>query len=183
MSEHVFGLFHNPRLYDRMNRNHGFRRLYERAVNDVATSDLPAGARVLDVGTGPGRVPIALSRRRPDLDIEGLDLSRQMIAYAREAAGQDSTVRFTVGDVAALPHPDAGIDLVITTMSQHHWRDPEAGMRELSRVLREDGRLWVYDFRFFLGRAERAARAAFTRHTFHRARVSPLAGRLTVAPA
>ncbi|MBF8187174.1 methyltransferase domain-containing protein [Nonomuraea sp. K274] len=184
MSEHAhhFGLFHQPALYDRMNRLLGFRSLYTRAAADVAGAGLPTGSRVLDVGTGPGQVPIQLARRRPDLSIEGADLSPEMIAHARQAAGPASEIRFTCADVARLPYPDDSFDLVIATMSLHHWADRAAGARELRRVLRATGQVWIYEFRFFQRRAETALRAAFPEYTLRRDGISALIGRLTARP-
>lgn len=75
------------------------RRLYQQVAADVA-ADGPAGeGRVLDVGTGPGRVPIAIARRLPRLHIDGIDLSANMIQHAREratAAGVRRGVTFVV---------------------------------------------------------------------------------------
>ncbi|GIH78105.1 class I SAM-dependent methyltransferase [Planobispora longispora] len=185
MSAHatMFGFFNHAGLYDRMTRVFGFRFVYTRAITDVARAGLPAGSRVLDAGTGPGRVPIAIARACPELHVEGLDLSADMIAHARRAAAGNDRVSFTVGDVADLPHPDGTFDLAVSTMSQHHWDDPGTGVRELRRVLRPGGQLWIYDFRPALRRAEIAARAAFPGYTVRRERVNALVGRLVVRPA
>ena len=45
---------------------------------------LPAGSRVLDVGTGCGAVALALAGERPDLEVHGSDLSTEALALARE---------------------------------------------------------------------------------------------------
>jgi release factor glutamine methyltransferase len=50
---------------------------------EVALASLPAGARVLDVGTGSGAVALALADERPDLHIAGSDLSEDALALAR----------------------------------------------------------------------------------------------------
>ena len=73
---------------------------------------------------------------------------------------QAKAVTFTVADAAALPFPDATFDLVVSTISQHHWSDPGAGLRELNRVLRPEAQAWIYDFRLALRRAQTAARTA-----------------------
>ena len=52
-----------------------------------------------------------------------------------------------VGDVAALTFPDRSFDLVVSTLSMHHWADPTAGLAEIGRVLRRGGRALVWDFR------------------------------------
>ena len=44
---------------------------------------LPAGARVLDVGTGCGAVALALAHERPDLELSGSDLSERALELAR----------------------------------------------------------------------------------------------------
>jgi SAM-dependent methyltransferase len=36
--------------------------------------------------------------------------------------------------------------VVVSTLSMHHWDDPGAGLREIGRVLRPDGRALVWDF-------------------------------------
>ena len=48
--------------------------------------ELPAGARVLDVGAGSGALALALKHERPDLDVGGADVSEPALALARENA-------------------------------------------------------------------------------------------------
>ena len=125
------------------------RPLYRRVVADVSDVGLPAGSVVLDVGTGPGRVPRLIAAAYPTVEVEGVDLSPEMIARATSTANTTSTsnLRFQVGDVAALPFADNSVDLVVSTLSLHHWDDPAAGLNEIVRVLAPGGQAWIYDFR------------------------------------
>ena len=124
--------------------------LFGRIAADVAAV-APDGARVLEVGCGPGRLSILLARRH-GLDVTGLDLDPAMIERARvnaarSADGDGREPSFLVGDVAALAFPDRSFDLVVSTLSMHHWADPTAGLAEIGRVLRPGGRALMWDFR------------------------------------
>jgi SAM-dependent methyltransferase len=125
-------------------------RLVGRIAADVAAVG-PRGARVLEVGCGPGRLSIRLAGRH-GLDVTGLDLDPAMIRRARANADRRGNrdqrrPSFLVGDVASLAFPDRSFDLVVSTLSMHHWADPTAGLAEISRVLRPGGRALVWDFR------------------------------------
>jgi SAM-dependent methyltransferase len=121
-----------------------------RIAADVAAV-APQGARVLEVGCGPGLLSIRLARQH-GLEMTGLDLDPAMIARAR--ANTDRAANrggrrpsFLVGDVAALAFPDRSFDLVVSTLSMHHWADPAAGLTEIGRVLRPGARALIWDFR------------------------------------
>ena len=121
-----------------------------RIAADVA-SVAPAGAQVLEVGCGPGHLSIRLARQH-GLEVTGLDLDPAMIARARAntdrpEAGDQRRPEFLVGDVAALAFPDGSFDLVVSTLSMHHWADPTAALAEIGRVLRPGARALIWDFR------------------------------------
>jgi SAM-dependent methyltransferase len=125
-------------------------RLYARIAADVAAV-APDGARVLEVGCGPGRLSIRLARHH-GLEVTGLDLDPAMIARARANAdrpgdGDQRRPSLLVGDVAALAFPDGSFDLVVSTLSMHHWADSAAGLAEIGRVLRPGARALIWDFR------------------------------------
>ena len=136
------------------------RPLYRRVVADVIDVGLPAGSVVLDVGTGPGRVARLIAAARPTVEVEGVDLSPEMIARATSTANTTSTsnLRFQVGDVAALPFADNSVDLVVSSLSLHHWDNPAAGLNEIVRVLDSRGQAWIYDFRTALTATQRTTR-------------------------
>ena len=82
----------------------------------------------------------------------GLDLDPAMVERARANAdrkpkGAALRPDFIVGDVAALPFPDKSFDLVVSTLSMHHWADATAGLAEIERVLRPAGRALIWDLR------------------------------------
>jgi ubiquinone/menaquinone biosynthesis C-methylase UbiE len=126
------------------------RRLYRRVTEDLASVYLVEG-KVLDAGTGPGTLARDIARIFPQLQVYGVDLSEEMIRLAREHAKHERVeerVHFDVSNVAHLPYPDHTFDFVVSTISMHHWYELEQPLRELYRVLRPGGHLWIYDFRF-----------------------------------
>ena len=148
----MYGLAQQARLYDRHAGLLG-RPIYRHITRDVVSAELPAGARVLDVGTGPGRLPRRIAAACPQVSVVGVDLSEAMIAFATAAAADvpgAERLRFQVADVTALPFDDGSVDLVVSSLSQHHWDNPAGGLRDIVRVLRPGGQAWIYDFRFAL---------------------------------
>lgn len=120
---------------------------FERVADDVAAAASDA-ARVLEIGCGPGRLSTRLAR--DGLTVTGLDLDPAMIRRARmnsERLPVWSRPSFLVGDVASLAFPDAAFDLVVSTLSMHHWADASAGLAEIGRVLRAGGRALIWDLR------------------------------------
>jgi SAM-dependent methyltransferase len=122
---------------------------YDSVAADVAAV-APAGGRVLDVGCGPGHLANRLARDL-GLEVTGLDLDPAMIerarANVRRAVPEERRPTFLVGGVAALPFPEGSFDLVVSTLSMHHWADATAGQAEIGRVLRPGGRALIWDIR------------------------------------
>jgi ubiquinone/menaquinone biosynthesis C-methylase UbiE len=137
----------SSRMYDFMSRR-VLRGMYRRLAADVAGA-APHGGAVLDVGTGPGVLLVELAARRPDLRLTGVDLSADMVAAAtRNLAPFGERARAQVADVTSLPFPDRSFDLIVSSLSLHHWDYPEAAVPELARVLRPGGQVRIYDFPF-----------------------------------
>ena len=123
-------------------------RLYQRVIGDIAP--VLSEGKVLDAGTGPGTLARDIARRLPRLQVYGIDLSEDMIRLAREHAKREQLeerAHFDSGNIAHMLYPDQSFDLVVSTISMHHWYEIEQPLRDLYRVLRPGGRLWIYDFR------------------------------------
>ena len=94
---------------------------------------------VLDVGCGTGQLLRRLADRYPDAELVGVDPSPGMVHHARLASAPDRRVQFLNARAENLPFADGHFDLVVTTLSFHHWSDQEDGLREIRRVLRLSG--------------------------------------------
>ena len=101
---------------------------------------------MLDVGCGPGTLATAIAAAQPDATVLALDRSADMLHAARRQQ-HSSRVRFLQGDGAALPLREEAVDLVVATLALHHWRDGEAVLREVRRVLPATGQVLLFDLR------------------------------------
>jgi ubiquinone/menaquinone biosynthesis C-methylase UbiE len=105
--------------------------------------------RVLDVGTGSGRIAIRLAKLNPGLAIEAIDLSRSMLDLARLNAAREGVenVQFSLGDAKRIPYADRTFDLVTCHQLLHQLPDPVVALREINRVAKPDGGILVRDVR------------------------------------
>lgn len=109
---------------------------------------VPPRGRALDLGCGPGGLLAEIAGRFPALELLGLDVSREMLSVARERLkGHSERITLEQGDGSRLPFPDASFDLVVSTLSLHHWDEPEPVLNEIARVLKPGGRFMVFDLR------------------------------------
>jgi SAM-dependent methyltransferase len=129
---------------------------YARVAGEVAASH--PGGKLLEVGSGPGRLVVRLAREAPRITLTGVDISEAMVERAaRRAAGAGlwERERFEVADLAALPLSDQEFDGVVSTLSLHHWSDPASGLAEIHRVLKPGGEARIYDLAHWLWRPAR----------------------------
>ncbi len=117
------------------------------AIEAALLGMLPQGklGRVLDVGTGTGRLLELLAPRVASG--LGVDASRTMLALARVRLARHELGHCSVrmADMYALPLPDASFDLVLLQMVLHYAEEPAAVVEEARRVLTPGGRLVVVD--------------------------------------
>jgi ubiquinone/menaquinone biosynthesis C-methylase UbiE len=118
------------------------------AADCAAALDGVDSPSILEVGPGPGHLAERLLTLLPDGRWTGLDIDRAMLdAAERRLADEGLDARSTAvqGDVTVLPFDDASFDLVVSSLSAHHWPDPVAGFREIRRVLRPEATALVFD--------------------------------------
>ena len=112
--------------------------------------ELEPSGQAADLGCGPGHLAIELAQAAPGLLVTGVDLSDEMLETAgarAQRAGLGERVTFRHGNAAQIPFPDASLDLVVSTLSLHHWSEPASVLDEIARVLRPEGAFLIFDLR------------------------------------
>lgn len=126
------------------------RRLHssDEAVENALAEALGTGTlgRLLDIGTGTGRMAELLAERTEH--IVALDKSLAMLRVARAKLQHLPTERVELvqGDFASLPFGPASFDTVLFHQVLHFAQAPDAVLAEAARVTRSGGRIAIVDF-------------------------------------
>jgi len=131
---------HYPILYQ-VEETHwwyvGRRRIIQWLVERICTTLNEPSPRILDVGCGTGaNLKMLAAHGRA----EGVDISSQAVEFCRQR-GLDSV---KLGAIEHLPYDDGSFELVTALDVIEHLDDDVAGLREMRRVLRRDGRLLLF---------------------------------------
>ena len=121
-----------------------WRRKLVRVVHDVHPVD------ILDLATGSGDVAFALANALPlKTRIIGMDFCQPMLDEAvkkQNLNGRWSSIDFRQGDGLALPLPDQCVDAATISFGLRNMADRHLCLKELHRVLRPGGQLFVLEF-------------------------------------
>jgi ubiquinone/menaquinone biosynthesis C-methylase UbiE len=107
-------------------------------------SHIPRGrpVEILDLATGCGDIPLSLAawaeRQSRPLHLAVTDRSPEILAEARRTLAGVPGVTFTVCDARAVPMPERSFDIVLCSLSLHHFAPGDAVqvLREMDRLAR-----------------------------------------------
>ncbi|TMF24148.1 MAG: class I SAM-dependent methyltransferase, partial [Chloroflexi bacterium] len=105
-----------------------------RVMLEVAASEVPEAAAILDVGCGTGRLLRGAAEVFPNARLEGVDAAGEMVRQAQALLLVESRIRVQQAVAERLPFADGSFDLVFSTMTFHHWADQRRGVAEVARV-------------------------------------------------
>ena len=134
MREHKNFWDRNAGRYDRFMRKD--RAAYEKMY--AMLRPVVKGKTVLELATGTGL--IAKNIVSAAAHIEATDASAEMIAEATRG-NRSAKLHFSVQDMFCLPYADGSFDAVIVSNALHIVPQPEKALREIRRVLKDDGML------------------------------------------
>jgi ubiquinone/menaquinone biosynthesis C-methylase UbiE len=130
------------KTYDRSFLQRLFFGPIQARVLDVCSSQSVPPHSVLDIGCGTGRLLAAARAQWPEAKFAGVDPAPQMLSAAQRLNPQAD---FKVAMAESLPIEDQSVDLVLSSLSFHHWADQKKALGEIVRVLRPEGRFCLAD--------------------------------------
>lgn len=107
--------------------------------------DPTKGSFLLDVGCGWGLLLKQLLLLNRSLKLYGIDISPVMVRVARSKFGNNERVEIREGSAHKLPYKDNMFDYVTCILSFHHHPDSLKSLREMHRVLKPSGTLFLLD--------------------------------------
>ncbi|AGL00561.1 class I SAM-dependent methyltransferase [Desulfoscipio gibsoniae] len=132
----------------RLSNTHGNPIDLERMVNLLKPQ---SDAIALDVATGGGHTAIALASCVNK--VVAIDITPEMLAEAEVASKQSdiNNIVVQIEDVHNLNFPDGQFDIVASRFAAHHFFDVKKAVREMCRVLKPGGKLYILDCSVFNG--------------------------------
>jgi len=143
-----------PEVMDTLEEAFEYDSMDHSQVNEVFCNDffaarnLTDGVQILDVGTGTAQIPIAMCKRNSGLKITAIDLAESMLTLGNkniQTARLEDSITLVQVDSKKMPYPDESFDQVISNSIIHHIPNPVECFKEMIRVTKKDGLLFVRD--------------------------------------
>lgn len=99
--------------------------------------------RLIDIGCGPGAFLCLVEAAYPEIQLNALDISPEMVKETRERLSD--TAIATVGDSERMPLEGDQFQVVTCNMSIHHYPHPQDALNEMYRILKPGGVLLLND--------------------------------------
>jgi demethylmenaquinone methyltransferase/2-methoxy-6-polyprenyl-1,4-benzoquinol methylase len=125
----------------------GLQRRWKAALIAELAKTAPPRKSVLDLCCGTGDIAIGLAKRRPDLNITGVDFSANMLAVARRKVSKafQASLHWAAGDAMHLDFPDETFSAACIAFGLRNTEDYARVLEEMRRVLVPGGRLYCLD--------------------------------------
>lgn len=143
-----------PEVMDTLEEACEYDSMDHSQVNEVFCNDFFAarnlndGVKILDVGTGTAQIPIAMCKRNSGLKITAIDLAESMLTLGNkniQTARLEDSITLVQVDSKKMPYPDESFDQVVSNSIIHHIPNPVECFKEMIRVTKKDGLLFIRD--------------------------------------
>lgn len=124
----------------------GIDNIWRRKAINLLKKDQPK--QILDIATGTGDFAIAALKLNPDKVI-GVDISAGMLEIGRQKMVKKNLsdkIEMRLGDSEGLEFADNTFDAVIVAFGVRNFENLEEGLKDMRRVLRENGKVVILEF-------------------------------------
>lgn len=120
-------------------------------VTTKITGMCKKGDAILDIGCATGLLALRISGRNENVEITAVDNNDNLLQVAEENAALAANVNafgmveFKYAELEKLPFLDDSFDVVYSCSALHKWDNPEKVLKEIQRVCKKDGKVYLYD--------------------------------------
>lgn len=112
----------------------------------ISMLELKENMNFLDIGCGTGwAIGQAAASVNEKGGFYGVDLSSKMIAKARENFSDKNNFHFIEANSESIPLDNNFFNVIICTNSFHHYLHPDKAMKEIARLLKNEGKIYILD--------------------------------------
>ena len=135
--------------YDFLNHflSFGIDRLWRKRAIRIISKNYK-NPHILDVATGTADLAIAAMKINPS-KIDGIDISQKMLDIGKvkiEEKGFSGTIELLQGDSENIPFGNNVFDVAMVAFGVRNFSEPFKGLKEMNRVLRNEGMIMVLEF-------------------------------------
>jgi ubiquinone/menaquinone biosynthesis C-methylase UbiE len=126
--------------WDNMRKQFFSDSLRDKAIEKASVTN---GKTAADIGAGTGFITEALLKN--ELDVIAVDQSEEMLKFLSDKFSGSGNIVLKQGNSSDLPVESGSVDYVFANMYLHHVEDPRTAIKEMVRILKEDGKLIITD--------------------------------------
>lgn len=131
------------RLYDNLTSVKGVNKGFKEIA--LFLEDNLKKGKLLDVGTGPGRLLYEINKNIPGIDLFGLDISASMLDVARQNLQNVKNVDLRVGNIVKTDYQTDYFECIVSSGSFYNWDKPVEGLNEIFRILKSGSTAYIFE--------------------------------------
>ncbi len=130
------------RLYDKM-MNYRPMEIQRIQIAEILLNTLTKG-KLLDIGTGHGRLLIEINKINPKIELYGIDVSNRMIDIAKSNL-KNINADLRQGNINKTNYDSDFFDIITCTGSLYLWNTPIEGLNEIHRILKPNRTALIFE--------------------------------------
>jgi ubiquinone/menaquinone biosynthesis C-methylase UbiE len=131
------------RLYDNLTSIKGVQNSFEEISFFI--DGIVKRGKLLDIGTGPGRLLYEIYKRNQEIELYGLDISASMLEVAKKNLSEVKHIELSVGNISSTGYNDNFFDCILSTGSFYNWDNPVESINEIFRILKPGKTAFIFD--------------------------------------
>jgi ubiquinone/menaquinone biosynthesis C-methylase UbiE len=131
------------RLYDNLTGIKGVNKGFEEIAEFIVEKGIQG--KLLDIGTGPGRLLLEINKSDPTIELFGLDISASMLEVSGQNLKHLNNVDLKVGNITNTNFPSDYFDCIVSSGSFYNWDNPVEGIKEIYRILKHGHTAYIFE--------------------------------------